>query len=76
MSTRSARRLVVDPVACDGIGMCAHLAPALVRADSWGYPIVVRDPMTAREKRQANKAVAGCPRNALLLAAPLPLREL
>jgi ferredoxin len=55
--------------------MCAHLAPALVRADSWGYPIVVRDPMTAREKRQANKAVAGCPRKALLLAAPLPVRE-
>lgn len=26
--------------------------------------------MTQREKRQANKAVVGCPRNALLLAAP------
>ena len=75
MSPRPMSRLVVDPVACDGIGMCAHLAPALVRADSWGYPIIVRDPMTPRERRKATKAVAGCPRNALLLAAPLRVRE-
>jgi ferredoxin len=66
------RRLVVDPVACDGIGMCSHLAPDLVRVDSWGYPIVAADLLTARETRQANKAVAGCPRNALFLAPVLP----
>jgi ferredoxin len=64
--------LVVDPVACDGIGMCAHLAPALVNVDSWGYPIT-HDPITPREQRQAKKAAAGCPRNALLLAAAVPL---
>jgi ferredoxin len=75
MNPRPLPRLVVDPVACDGIGMCSHLAPSLVKVDSWGYPIIVRDPMTTREKRQANKAVVGCPRNALLLAAPRPVRE-
>ncbi|MGZ4614881.1 MAG: ferredoxin [Actinomycetes bacterium] len=65
-------RLVVDPVACQGIGMCAHLAPDLVRVDSWGYPTVAGDLLTSRAERQANKAVAGCPRRALLLAAARP----
>lgn len=69
---RRSRRLVVDPVACDGIGMCSHLAPDLVRVDSWGYPIVDGDLLTPAEERQAKKAVAGCPRNALLLAAAPP----
>jgi len=68
--------LVVDPIACDGIGMCAHLAPALVRVDSWGYPIIAGGPLTPREERQAKKAVAGCPRYALLLAAARPVLEL
>ena len=60
-------RLVVDHVTCDGIGMCAHLAPDVVRADSWGYPIIAGDTLTTREERQARKAIAGCPRKALLL---------
>jgi ferredoxin len=73
MSVRpAAARLVVDPVACDGIGMCAHLAPDLVSVDSWGYPIIAGDPLTPREERQAKRAVAGCPRKALVLAATLP----
>jgi ferredoxin len=65
------RRLVVDPVACDGIGMCAHLAPDLVRLDSWGYPIVTGQPSSPREDRQAARAATGCPRKAMLLA-PTP----
>jgi len=71
----TAMRLVVDPVACDGIGMCAHLAPDLVRVDSWGYPIIAGNPLTPRERRQAKKAVAGCPRKALLLADVVPSHE-
>jgi ferredoxin len=60
-------RLVVDPVACDGIGMCAHLASDLVRLDSWGYAIVPERELEPREVRRAAQAVAGCPRKALLL---------
>lgn len=71
----SARRLVVDPVACGGIGMCAHLAPDLVRVDSWGFPIIAGGTLSRRQERQANKAVAGCPRRALLLTAGVPARE-
>jgi ferredoxin len=71
----SSRRLVVDPVACDGIGICSHLAPDLVRVDSWGYPMIAGDPLTPRQERQARKAVAGCPRNALLFLPVRPAGE-
>ncbi len=61
------RRLRVDPVACDGVGMCAHLATALVRLDSWGYPMVPDRDLEDAELGAAGKAVAGCPRRALEL---------
>jgi ferredoxin len=64
----SARqRLRVDIVACDGVGICAHLASDLVRVDSWGYPIVNDVPLDARAMRQARAAVTACPRRALFL---------
>ena len=66
---RAETRLRVDPVACDGIGMCAHLAADLVRLDSWGYPIVPDRGLSQSEGRLAGKAVAGCPRKALRLSA-------
>ena len=62
-------RLRVDPVACDGIGIYAHLAPDLIRVDSWGFPIVSAQPLDARSARQANSAVAACPRRALFITS-------
>jgi ferredoxin len=70
-------RLRVDPVLCDGIGICAHLAPGLVRVDSWGYPIVPLEALDERDQKQAQRAVRGCPRTALFLdpvPAALPTR--
>ena len=64
----SGTRLVVDPVACDGIGMCAHLAEDLVRLDTWGYPVVPTRDLEQAEVRRAGRAVAGCPRRALRLS--------
>ena len=60
-------RLGVDPVACEGVGMCAHLAPELVRLDTWGYPILARRELEGRDERRAGQAVSGCPRRALFL---------
>jgi len=58
--------LRVDPSICDGVGICAHLAPDLVAVDSWGYPIVRSEPLgSGRDRRQAEAAVAACPRRAL-----------
>jgi ferredoxin len=59
--------LVVDPIACGGIGVCAHLAPGLVVLDRWGYPVMPDGPLSPDETRRAQRAVTGCPRQALTL---------
>jgi ferredoxin len=68
--------LRVNPVACEGIGICQHVAPNLVRADSWGYPIVSGQALHGADKRAAEAAVASCPRQALFVVveqiAPQP----
>ena len=59
------QRLRVDPVACDGIGVCAQISAA-VTLDRWGYPVpgpVVAD----ADVRGARRAVRACPRRALWL---------
>lgn len=62
-----APRLLIDAVACDGIGMCAYLARHLVALDTWGYPIVLAAVEGRADLRAAQAAVAGCPRRALIL---------
>jgi ferredoxin len=73
---REARRVVeagtatlrFDPSVCDGVGICAHLAPDLITVDSWGYPIVTAEPLDRSSLlRQAEAAVKACPRKALHL---------
>lgn len=61
-------RLVVDPVACDGVGMCAHLAPSLITLDRWGFPLISDSALTGRDRSAASRAVSGCPRRALFVA--------
>ena len=36
--------LVVDPIACDGHGVCAELLPERIRLDPWGFPIIEAGP--------------------------------
>jgi ferredoxin len=58
--------LRIDPAVCDGVGICAHLAADLITVDSWGYPILRAEPLrSGSERRQAEAAVAACPRKAL-----------
>jgi ferredoxin len=64
---RPAERLRIDPVACDGVGICAHLAPSIVSVDSWGYPILPKAALTRTDRRAAKRAVNGCPKRALFL---------
>jgi ferredoxin len=60
-------RLGVNPAACDGVGICMHLAPRLIRADSWGYPLVSDRPLHGADRRTADTAAAACPRRALFV---------
>ena len=58
-------RLRVDPIACDGIGVCSQISAA-ISLDRWGYP-VVEDAVAASDQRTARRAVRACPRRALWL---------
>jgi ferredoxin len=64
---RHALRL--DPIACDGRGLCAELLPELVRLDDWGYPIIEPGPVPKELEGHARRAVDACPLLALALVA-------
>ena len=38
-------QLHVDPIACDGHGLCADLLPERIELDEWGYPVIDRTPV-------------------------------
>jgi ferredoxin len=59
--------LQVDPIACDGFGLCSELLPERVELDPWGYPIVDGTPLPKQLLAHARRAVAECPRCALRL---------
>lgn len=59
--------LRVDPVACEGVGLCAHLARRLVATDPWGFPILDSGVVPASELRRVEAAVSACPHRALWL---------
>ena len=57
----------VNPIACDGSGLCAELLPERIRLDDWGYPIVDDRPLPPELVAHARRAAAACPTLALLL---------
>ena len=62
-----AEKLLVNPIDCDGHGVCAELLPELISADEWGYPIIDPRPVPPALEREARRAVAACPALALRL---------
>ncbi len=62
-----SRHLVVNPVACEGHGLCAELVPELIRLDDWGYPIVDPDPIPYDLEDHCRRAVTACPTLALII---------
>ncbi|MEP6812533.1 MAG: ferredoxin [Actinomycetota bacterium] len=60
--------LRVNPIACDGHGLCAELFPERIELDEWGYPIIDPTPIPPELEKHARRAVAGCPTLALMLA--------
>jgi len=62
-------RLRVNPILCDGYGMCAELLPERITLDDWGYPMLDGRPMNPHLVELARKAVAACPTAALRLVA-------
>ena len=68
MSSNPGRRLRVNPILCQGYGYCAEIVPERIALDDWGFPIINIDPIDdGRVLRLAERAVATCPRLALIL---------
>lgn len=65
--SRARHRLVVDPIACDGAGVCAELLPELISLDPWGFPIIQGDEVPSGLIDLARKTTVSCPRLALTL---------
>ena len=62
-----AGRLRVNPITCEGHGLCAELLPELIRLDDWGYPIVDEAEVPPELIDLARRAADACPTLALLL---------
>jgi ferredoxin len=60
-------RLRVNPIACDGHGLCAELFPERIHLDDWGYPVIDPTPIGEGQLGHARRAVAQCPKLALSL---------
>ncbi len=61
------RRLAVNPIACDGHGICASMLPELIGLDEWGYPILADQPVPEGLTTLARRTVRLCPTLALRL---------
>lgn len=60
-------RLELNPIVCDGHGLCAELVPELIELDEWGYPILVDTEVPRSLLMHAKRAVSTCPVLALRL---------
>ncbi|MGH2908573.1 MAG: ferredoxin [Solirubrobacteraceae bacterium] len=60
-------RLRVNPIMCDGHGLCADLLPEMIRLDDWGYPIIDDRAVPPELLPLALRAADACPTLALIL---------
>jgi ferredoxin len=60
-------RLTVDPIACDGRGLCAELLPEFISLDDWGFPVIPARDVPAGLLAEAAAVTRLCPRLALRL---------
>lgn len=62
-----SRRLRVNPIMCEGHGLCVELLPELIRLDDWGYPVLEVPEVPDDLLGLARRAADACPTLALLL---------
>ena len=63
-------RLRVNPIACDGRGLCAEVLPEMITLDDWGFPVISDAEVPPGLLNEAAEAVRLCPRLALRLDHP------
>jgi ferredoxin len=59
--------LRVNPIACDGHGLCAELLPEVLALDDWGYPMPIAAEVPPRLEAHAQRAAQTCPTLAIVL---------
>lgn len=62
-----SRVLRVDPISCEGHGLCAEIFPEWIVLDDWGYPMIDERPIPRALDGHARRAVNECPKLALRL---------
>ena len=62
-------RIRVNPIKCEGRGLCTELFPERMSADDWGYPIVAGEAFASELLPQARLAAKRCPLLALEIYA-------
>lgn len=62
-----AQALRLDPIRCDGYGVCAVHLPERITLDEWGYPVIEPGPVPERMLSHARRAIDSCPVLALRL---------
>jgi ferredoxin len=63
-------QLRIDPIGCDGRGLCAEMLPELITLDDWGFPIIRDTDVPSRLQADARETVRACPMLALRLEGP------
>jgi ferredoxin len=57
----------VDPVKCEGYGVCAEHLAEVFKLDEWGYAYVEGDgEVPAGREEDARKAINDCPTDAIV----------
>lgn len=62
----------VNPIACEGHGLCAEMLPEWIALDEWGYPVLDGRRLPASLVPGARRAARSCPELALLLLPDEP----
>ncbi len=62
-----AQALRLDPIRCDGYGVCAVHLPERITLDEWGYPVIEPGPIPEHLLSRARRATDACPVLALRL---------
>ena len=70
-----SKAIRVNPIACEGHGLCAELFPERIRLDDWGFPIIDETPVSPSLEAHMRRAVAACPTLALLIERADPSRR-
>jgi ferredoxin len=67
VSGSSRLLLRINPIACDGHGLCAELLPEVITLDDWGYPMPITAEVPAQLEAHAQRAAQACPALAIMV---------